>query len=154
MKDNYKELMNGIPYETVSKRIEDTVPDGDGEKTALSWTEMGNYAEVKDHLTIQLVGRKGNEGLLWQIPHCDMEDLAVIYRIQILKNNFGAVFATVTNAMLEQYGITEEQLHRDAVEASSIHQPYVIRTMAETLNKLCGFEWKKGRCLSHVYSDQ
>ena len=60
MKDNYKELMNGVPYETVSKRIEDTVPDGDGEKTALSWTEMGNYAEVKDHLTIQLVGRKGN----------------------------------------------------------------------------------------------
>ena len=143
MKDNYKELMNGVPYETVSKSIEDTVSDGDREKMALSWTEMGNYAAVKDHLTIQLVGREGNNGLLWQIPHRDMEDLAVIYRIQIQKNIFGAVFATVTNAMLEQYGITEKQLHRDAVEAASIHQPYVIRTMAETLNKLCGFVWKK-----------
>ena len=81
MKDNYKELMNGVPYETVSKSIEDTVSDGDREKMALSWTEMENYAEVKDHLTIQLVGREGNKGLLWQIPHRDMEDLAVIYRI-------------------------------------------------------------------------
>lgn len=137
MKNNFQGLMNGIPYEIVSKRVAAAVSDENGEKIDLSWAEIENYAEVKDHLTIQLVGREGNKEVLEQLPHHDMEDLAIIYRIRLQENTFGTVFAAVTNAMLERYGITAEQLHRDAVESASLHQPFKIRTMAEMFNELC-----------------
>ena len=97
---------------------------------------IGDYSVMKDHLTIQLVGHEGNEEMLQQMPHYDMEDMAVVYRLQIQEDRFGEASMPVTNAMLRQYGITAEQLHRDALQAASLHQPYEIKTMGEMLNEL------------------
>ena len=113
------------------------------EKVAADLQGLSNYAAVKDRLAVKLTGRAGNEEILEKLPHHDMEDMAVIYKIRIYGDACKTALAAVTNTMLKQYGITAEQLHRDAVEAASAHQPYVIRTMAETLNELCGCTWKQ-----------
>ena len=113
------------------------------EKVAADLQGLSNYAAVKDRLTVKLTGRAGNEEILEKLPHHDMEDMAVIYKIRIYGDACKTALAAVTNTMLKQYGITAKQLHRDAVEAASAHQPYVIRTMAETLNELCGCTWKQ-----------
>ncbi len=45
----------------------------------------------------------------------------------------GKVSILITNQMPDNYGITADQLHADALEFAPVMCPAVIQTMAETL---------------------
>lgn len=138
MQPYFQLLADGVPYNQVLGQIADTLSERYEEKPDISVAAIENYAEVKELLTVQLVGQEGNEEILSQIPHREMEDMAVIYRLQ-LENDFnGSTSAVVTNAMLERYGVTVEQLHQDALENAAAHQPYEIKTMVEMLSESTG----------------
>lgn len=135
MQPYFQMMQDGIPYETVLENLAGTAVDRYEGKPDISLEEIGNYAVVKDHLTVQLVGKERNEEMLRQIPHHDLEDMSVIYRLQIRSDGYGEASITVTNAMLEQYGVTAEQLHRDALESAAVRHPYEIRTMSEIFSE-------------------
>lgn len=138
MQPYFQMVQNGIAYETVLKNLADTAVGRYEGRPDITLEEIANYAIVKDHLTIQLVGREKNEDMLRQIPHHDLEDMSVIYRLQIRSDAYGEATITVTNAMLEQYGVTAEQLHRDALENASARYPCEIKTISEILSEFSG----------------
>lgn len=135
MQPYFQMVQEGIPYETVLENAADTAVGRYEGRPDISPNEIGNYAVAKDRLTVQLVGKEKNEEMLRQIPHHDLEDMSVIYRLQIRSDGYGEAAVTVTNAMLEQYGVTAEQLHRDAVESAAVRHPYEIKTMSEILSE-------------------
>lgn len=120
MQPYFQMVQEGIPYETVLENAADTAVGRYEGRPDISLEEIGTYAAVRDHLTVQLVGKEKNEEMLRQIPHHDLEDMSVIYRLQIRSDGYGEASITVTNTMLEQYGVTAEQLHRDAVESAAV----------------------------------
>ncbi len=78
------EVLNGI-----ADRIDSVFAD----QPDFSLDMLDDYEKMKERLTVQLVGREANEDLLQQIPHQDMEDLCLVYRVNVQKSeDFRASF--------------------------------------------------------------
>ncbi|MCD8130383.1 MAG: DUF5688 family protein [Lachnospiraceae bacterium] len=100
-----------------------------------------DYSQMKDTLMVELIGREQNSEILENIPHYDMEDLSLIYRFNVSdllveEGIYGTVL--VKNEHLKIYGITQEQLHHDAMENAVSREPYVIRSISSVLAEAGG----------------
>lgn len=131
-------LNSGTPYEEVLENLADIITSSYAEQPDFSRASFENYEIMKPKLMIQLIGREGNEEMLQQIPHHDIEDLTLVYRLNIYENASGRATTLVTNDLLEKYGVTPEQLHQDAMEAAISHEPFEIKTMAEIISEMYG----------------
>lgn len=100
--------------------------------------QLRNYDNVKDHLVMQVIPVEANAEKLLQIPHKTVEDIAVVYRIDVSDNLNRNATTLVTNQMMEQFGITPEQLHQDAVASQMEHCPPSLRNMADMMADLMG----------------
>ena len=77
--------------------------------------DIADYSRTKDHLMMQVIPVEPNKEKLEQVPHKTIEDIAVVYRIDVSDSRHHDASILVTNQMLDQFGITPEQLHQDAV---------------------------------------
>lgn len=75
-----------------------------------------HYEMVKDRICYRLVGRKENEALLKDIPHTEFLDLAVCfyYALDFDKEGLGEGSILVRNAHMEAWGVSMEELFRQA----------------------------------------
>ena len=85
---------------------------------------------------MEVVSAEKNAELLESVPHERMEDMAVVYRFVLDQTDSGNGTILVTNQLLEQYGITKEQLRADAMENAPEIRPSEIRGMSEVMSEL------------------
>ena len=97
-----------------------------------------NYETAKNLLCFEVVGTEQNADMLANIPHTDVENMSMVYRLQLDSNEHGASTVLITNAMMEQYGVTKEQLHADAMENAPEIRPASFKTMAEVMAEMMG----------------
>ncbi|ERL22973.1 hypothetical protein HMPREF1986_00149 [Oribacterium sp. oral taxon 078 str. F0263] len=100
--------------------------------------QFRDYENVKSHLVMQVIPVEPNAEKLSQIPHKTVEDIAVVYRIDVSDSMNRNATTLVTNQMMESFGITAEQLHQDAVASQMEHCPPTLRNMAEMMADLMG----------------
>ena len=100
--------------------------------------DLTNYDQMKNTLVVQVIPTDRNADMLADIPHKDIEDMSLVYRMQIDQNETGTSSVLITNEMLENYGITVDQLHQDAMDAAVINNPATFRSMQEVLSDLMG----------------
>ena len=105
-----------------------------------SINDIQNYDVMKNKLVMEVVSAETNADLLETVPHKDIEDMAVIYRFDVKDIVGEGASVIVTNKMLDNYGITPDQLHEDAVKNAPEIRPIVIQGMAEVLAKQMGVE--------------
>ena len=99
-----------------------------------------DYDKMKETLAMEVVSAERNAELLTTVPHKDMEDMAVVYRFVISTGVGESGSVLVTNKMLDQYGITPEQLHADAMKNAPEVRPMEIKGMGEVLAEQMGIE--------------
>ena len=80
-------------------------------------TSITEYGKVKDHLTLQMVPVEPNRERLAELPHRIVEDMAVVYRVELPFVPAYSATVLITNRLLDSYGITPDQLHEDALAA-------------------------------------
>ena len=114
-----------------AKQVSSAIP-------AFEVSSITDYETVKDHLTMQVVPVEPNKEMLDGIPHKTIEDIAVVYRVEIPGSADGTASTLVTNQLLSEYGITAEQLHRDALEAQVANHPPVLKNMSEIMAEMSG----------------
>jgi hypothetical protein len=95
---------------------------------------------MKHTLSMEVVSTERNAEILQNVPHKDIEDMAVVYRFQVVSEGADVGSILVTNQMLDNYGISAEQLHEDAVRNAPEIKPLVIQGMGEVLAKQMGVE--------------
>lgn len=100
--------------------------------------DITNYDQMKNTLVVQVIPTDRNAEMLADIPHKNIEDMSLVYRMQIDQNENGTSSVLITNAMLENYGVTVNQLHQDAMDAAVINNPATFRSMQEVLSDLMG----------------
>ncbi len=88
-----------------------------------------DYSAVKEHLTMQIVSTAANVDRLGNVPHVEMQDMSVVYRLELGESPYGCMTTLITNEMLEEFGISAEQLHRDALENAPKLHPLEIISM-------------------------
>ena len=82
-----------------AKQVSSAIP-------AFEVSSITDYETVKDHLTMQVVPVEPNKEMLEGIPHKTIEDIAVVYRVEIPGSADGTATTLVTNRLLSEYGIT------------------------------------------------
>lgn len=92
-----------------------------------------DYEKAKDHLMLRVCNASLNEDYLKSIAHIDMADLAVMYGIAIENEERGYRIAMIKNALLDDWGVSIDQLHEDAVKSSIKKFPPLLFNMADII---------------------
>ena len=105
---------------------------------AFELSSITDYEVAKDNLLMQVVPVEQNKEMLEGIPHKTIGDIAVVYRIELPGDAEKSATTLVTNHLLEEYGVSANELHADAVIAQSVNHPPVLKNMAEVVAKMSG----------------
>ncbi len=105
----------GVTMETVCRKIADIVLEA---PIQVDLKAILNYENVKDKLFIRVSSAEANEEVLEIVPHQLKEDLAITYHVAVGKDQDGLSSMLITNEMMKEYGVTQEQIHEDAMKSS------------------------------------
>ncbi len=97
-----------------------------------------SYENVKNNLFLQVVNTERNAELLSTVPHTDMTDLSLVYRVRVTKGADGVSSTLVTNSLLRQWGIDIETLHKDALASAKELEPSTFVDMKTKMRQLMG----------------
>lgn len=136
----YKEFENGRSYDEIARGAADVAESALQNRPDFDLDSFTDYDRMKGSLAMEVVSKERNAELLETVPHKDIEDMSVVYRFVVGDSAAGTGTILVTNQMLENYGITAQQLHEDAVKNAPEVRPLVIEGMAEVLAKQMGVE--------------
>ncbi|SDB12941.1 DUF5688 family protein [Butyrivibrio sp. INlla16] len=136
----YKELDDGADYGVLVSKAADIASDALQNTPQFDITEFKDYDTMKDTLAIEVVSAERNKELLETVPHREIEDMAVVYRFVLGGTDNGVGSILVTNQMLDNYGISADKLHEDALKNAPEIRPLVIEGMAEVLAKQMGVD--------------
>ena len=130
----------GRPYEDILEEVEAQLMKVVDHTPQFNIGELTNYEAMKPKLMMEVIPQKGNEDRLQNIPHQKVEDMALIYRVDMGDSSGGKMTSVITNQQLEAFGITAEQLHQDALENAPITHPASLRSMQEVMAEMMGME--------------
>ena len=104
-----------VTMETVCRKIADIVLEA---PIQVDLKAILNYENVKDKLFIRVSSAETNKEVLEIVPHQLKEDLAITYHVAVGKDQDGLSSMLITNEMMKEYGVTQEQIHEDAMKSS------------------------------------
>lgn len=112
--DKYEDFVqhNGTMEEFAASIAKKATINMQEENRVTQWIDNMNYETLKDNLSLQVIGREKNQEVLQDTVHKDFADMSLIYRTSIGK--YGSI--VVSKALLKQWGVTEQQLHEDALK--------------------------------------
>ena len=140
LKAAYESMDHGRSYDQILAEIGTSVTDGFANRPQVRASELLDYDSMKDKLMVQVVPTAGNEEMLATVPHMEQEDMSMVYRFVFATDDRGTASTLITNQMLENYGITAEQLHADAMNNAPEQFPASVRSMQEVLAEMMGIE--------------
>ncbi len=99
-------------------------------------TQITDFEKIKDKIMPRLVNEEGNSERLANIPYETKEDLAVIYAIELSSSELGTASVTVHNQLMEQWGISKEELHDTALNNLADHGNATLTDMRSVIADL------------------
>ena len=123
----------GVTMETVCRKIADIVIEA---PIQVDLKAILNYEDVKDKLFIRVSSAEANKEVLENAPHQLKEDLAITYHVAVGKDQDGLSSMFIKNDLLEQYGISAEQLHEDAMKSSPRIMAPEVSSMGAIMEEL------------------
>lgn len=136
----YDAMENGRSYEEVVDKAVEVVNNGIIQRPDFDIDSLSDYSQMKEKLAMEVVSAEANKEMLETVPHQNMEDMAVVYRFVLSSDDEGRASILVTNQLLENMGVTPEQLHADAMENAPQIKPVEIKGMSEVMAEMMGVE--------------
>ena len=99
-------------------------------------SRLTQYEEAKKHLFMRVSNADKNAQVLGGVPFVEREDLAITFHIAVEETEAGRASAIVTNRMMETYGVTRNQLYKDALANSPVIAPVKINNLGEVLGRI------------------
>ncbi len=134
----YQSYEDGVDYNDVVNRATTAIEAGIKSTPDIDVAEITNYEAMKGKLAMEVVSADRNADMLENVPHENMEDMAVVYRLILGQDSDGRSSILVTNDLMEQFGVTHEQLHEDAMVNAPEIRPSEIRGMSEVMMDMMG----------------
>ena len=92
-----------------------------------------DFSAAKENIVFQLVNTMQNQEMLEGIPHREFQDLSIVYRWIVKKEEEGIQSAIIKNQLAENFGLNEENLFQLAKENTRRILPPVIKNMNEVI---------------------
>ena len=136
----YEQIQHGEPYESIADKAAFIVETALENRPDFNLDELTDYDKMKQTLAMEVVSAERNADLLKRVPYRNLEDIAVVYRFVLNDDESGRGTILVTNKMLEDYGVSADQLHEDAMKNAPDIKPAIIRGISEVLGQQMGVE--------------
>ena len=134
----FEAIENGQDYNEVVSRASESIIAGIEKTPEINVEDLTNYDEMKSKLAMEVVSADRNAEMLENVPHEQMEDMAVVYRLILDQDSEGRSFVLVTNDLMEQFGVTHEQLRYDAMINAPEIRPSEIRGISVVMTEMMG----------------
>ncbi len=134
----YDQMEAGASYEEVMKSAVDQSQDFLENIPQFGVASLADYEQSKSLLFVEVVSAERNAEMLQKVPYMQIEDMAMVYRLQISNLGQGYATALVTNDMLDTFGISAEQLHQDALANSMEIKPVQVESLSKVIAELTG----------------
>ena len=95
-----------------------------------------DFDKIKEKIVCKLINEEANQQFLQDKPYSKLEDLAVVYQILMDKTGEGTATITITDNLMDGYGITLEELHDQALQNMDTLQPHSFKGMNETVAEM------------------
>lgn len=92
-----------------------------------------DLSKRKDSIVMNLVNTQRNKELLKTVPHKEVMDLSIIYRIIMGKQEQGMATVLINNTIMEELGMNREELYRLAYANTGRIFPVEILKMSDML---------------------
>ena len=136
----YDAVQDGTPYDSVVDKAVDVINNGIDKRPEIDVESLTDYSQMKEKLAMEVVSAEANKDMLQNVPHQNMEDMAVVYRFVLNSDEEGRASILVTNQILDHMGVTPEQLHADALENAPQIKPAEIKGMSEVMAEMMGYD--------------
>lgn len=138
LKDVFRMFEEGKSYsEIITEVADEAVAALDG-RPAIQTEAIMDYELARDNIMIQVVPTEENWEMLKGIPHKEIGDISMVYRIMLDVSDHGDSSVLVSNSLLSHYGISEAQLYDDAMKNAPERFPAALRSMKEVMAEMLG----------------
>ncbi len=134
----YGQMEAGASYDDVMKAAVVQSQDFLENIPQFGVASLTDYDQSKSKLFVEVVSAERNAEMLQKVPHVQIEDMAMVYRLQVSNLGQGIATALVTNDMLNTFGVSAEQLHQDALANSTELKPVQVESLAKVIAELTG----------------
>ncbi|MBQ9328755.1 MAG: hypothetical protein IJ225_09510 [Solobacterium sp.] len=116
LNQEYRRYQKGGSLDDVMNSIAKNVTAGSQELNEMIIFE--DYDVAKEQLFLRVNNRVWNKEYLSNMPHHDVEDLAVTVHLKMRKDEAFLGSVPFTYSMMKMYGVEEEQVYHDAMESA------------------------------------
>ncbi|MBP5179622.1 MAG: hypothetical protein J6X94_00785 [Lachnospiraceae bacterium] len=136
----FSALEDNAPYDSLVDKAVEVAAKGIEQKPDFDVAAFTDYSRMKEKLAMEVVSAEANKEMLQNVPHQNMEDMAVVYRFCLYSDDTSRASVLVTNQILDAMGVTAEQLHADAMENAPQLKPAEIKGMSEVMAEMMGVD--------------
>ncbi len=134
MDKHYKMYMAGKPVDEIADLVQQQARAALERKPEVDVTRVKDYEALCSNVMMEVVSREKNTEFLQNIPHFDMADLSIIYRVNVGGNrNHGIGVVTVDNRLLDSMGVSQDQFQKDVFEQALAGEPPILKSLADVI---------------------
>lgn len=135
LEEYYEQFCSGKALEQI---IKDILEMYENVKLQHSWDAEAicDYEQIQNRIVFRVIGERKNADLLKEIPHRIYLDLAVVYYVLLEINEWATATMSICKEHLEMWNVTEEQIHRQAMDNTPVLLTEEIHAMSEFLDEV------------------
>ena len=103
-------------------------------------SDFVDFEKVQNKIVMRLINTNDNKALLSNMPHREFNDLSIIYKIVVSKENEAISTVEITNNMMQQMDVSEDVLYSNAVENTKRIYGFEVQTMFDIMNQYMSSE--------------
>ena len=138
----YKEYQEGRSMEDILEKTAETIVDAYNSLKAepMEYEDPINHMP-EDKIYFQLINTESNRDYLNTVPHRELHDMSVIYRILHSKDEDGIKSIVVTNDIQKMWDVSEDRLFEMASENTKELFPPKVTSMADVIRSFMGADF-------------
>ena len=132
----YEEYERTGNYEDVVRMAAETMENGIESFNKEIKADFLDTSRLKDNVFFTLINAEQNKELLKTVPHRKFEDLAIVYRWNIVSDSLGMYTNLVDSRLAKKEGLTENDLYNAARKNTKELLPVSVRNMNEIISEI------------------
>ena len=135
MDKHYKMYLGGKSVDEIADLVQQQAADAFERRPDVDMSRLKDYESLCSNVMMEAVSREKNAEYLQNIPHFDMADLSIIYRLNVGRDrNHDIGVVTVDNQLLNSMGISQDQFQKDVFEQALAGEPPILKSLAEVMD--------------------
>lgn len=130
----YEQYQNGMELPDIMKDIAELRVSSE-QSVKLDISRITDFNQVKDNIICKLINGDMNEEYLADKPYTQIEDMAVIYVIDLGSGAEGHMSSPITYDLMKRYGVDTQMLHEIAIH-NLAKSEIVFKSMKDALMEI------------------